>query len=468
MLPHDQRAGDRLEDPLRDRLDLLRAHEVTAGHDQLVAAEPGREVPAPELGTDPVRDLDEDGVALGVPERVVDLLEVVDVEVQQRHERPGPGRPGQREVEVVQEVGAVGQPGQRVVQGPVHQGRLGLLAQGDVLRLGGQVQHGSVRVPHRRGGHARPDGRAVGTQVALLHDRAGALAGEHGPEDVEAGVDVLRMGDLGERDATHLLGCAAHQLAHRRIDLEERAGPRHRTDRDQDHADRRVAEGLSEPLLDGDQPPLLLLGDPLVGQVTDGHEHGALVPPADRGVAHLGGHTPTSGPGRLLHRRLRDAGVADLRQPREDRARRGRVDQGREADAPQVRPVGEGRPGHGVGREDGAVGDAQDDHGAGAGLREGVEAGVGLREEIPVGQPLPPCVTPPARPGSRTVRHPWHDSGAASGPQRLAPTSTRTAQTSTWVSGIEESTGRSRAEAGIPRRSTAAPSAAIIAPLSVQ
>jgi len=45
---------------------------------------------------------------------------------------------------------------------------------------------------------------------------------------------------------------------------------------------------------------------------------------------------------------------------------------------------------------------------------------------------------------------------------------TRTSYSSTVSSGIDESTGRSSGDAGRPRRTTAAPRAAIIAPLSVQ
>src|SRR5438128_48594 len=63
--------------------------------------------------------LDEEVVADGVAERVVDHLEAVEVEEQHRHApRPAP-RPGQRLAQPVHEQAAVGQPRQRVVQGAV-------------------------------------------------------------------------------------------------------------------------------------------------------------------------------------------------------------------------------------------------------------------------------------------------------------------------------------------------------------
>jgi hypothetical protein len=67
-----------------------------------------------------------------VPERVVDLLEVVEVHEQQG-DRPGrPAVAGEGPLEVVAEQDPVRQPGQRVVQRVVDQLRLEALAVGDL------------------------------------------------------------------------------------------------------------------------------------------------------------------------------------------------------------------------------------------------------------------------------------------------------------------------------------------------
>jgi hypothetical protein len=78
-------------------------------------------------------DLEQQRVAGLVAERVVDELEAVDVEEEDRDgARAAAHAPAQREREAVAEQRAVGQPGQLVVQRAVGQVELGRPALGDV------------------------------------------------------------------------------------------------------------------------------------------------------------------------------------------------------------------------------------------------------------------------------------------------------------------------------------------------
>ena len=88
---------------------------------ELVSAEPGRGVGAAQAGADPRRDLDEQRIAGGVAERVVDALEVVDVEEDHRDARASLGAPPQPVLDLLAEERAVGEIGERVVVGLMRQ-----------------------------------------------------------------------------------------------------------------------------------------------------------------------------------------------------------------------------------------------------------------------------------------------------------------------------------------------------------
>ena len=83
-----------LEDPLGDggRLVFVR-HVLEQGH-ELVPAEAGEGVGAPQAGAEPLGHLDEELVADLVAQTVVDHLEAVEIDEQQRVCRAGAGGPG--------------------------------------------------------------------------------------------------------------------------------------------------------------------------------------------------------------------------------------------------------------------------------------------------------------------------------------------------------------------------------------
>ena len=95
---------------------LALAGEVLEQQGELVAAEPRDRVHRAQHRPQPLGQPGEQPVAGGVAERVVDLLEVVDVEEQHRDGRVRAPRAVERDAEAVEEQRAVGQAGQRVVQ----------------------------------------------------------------------------------------------------------------------------------------------------------------------------------------------------------------------------------------------------------------------------------------------------------------------------------------------------------------
>ena len=119
-------------DAVRELLGVDRRFHVGAHDDELVAAGAGREVRGAQHALEPLGERDEQVVAGRVAERVVDELEPVEVEEQDRDVRVRPGRAPQRPVERLEQERPVGETGERVVRGVVGQPVLELLAVGDV------------------------------------------------------------------------------------------------------------------------------------------------------------------------------------------------------------------------------------------------------------------------------------------------------------------------------------------------
>ena len=134
---------------------------------ELVAAEPGERVAAAQDGLQAARDLDQQLVAVVVPERVVDLLEAIEVDQQHRAEPVA----AQGALGAAMQERAVGQVGERVVQRLVAQLARGARhdpverAEEEHEPAGEQQEHlrdvGADRLGHRLVGeveleHARP------------------------------------------------------------------------------------------------------------------------------------------------------------------------------------------------------------------------------------------------------------------------------------------------------------------------
>ena len=118
--------GDRLleglQDPPADPQHPRLVGGVRQQDGELVTAEPGHRAGLPDRGGQPRPDLGQEQVALLVPEGLVDLLEVVEVEDHDgRALGPAVGDVVQGRGQAAPQVLAVRQPGERVVQGLVAQ-----------------------------------------------------------------------------------------------------------------------------------------------------------------------------------------------------------------------------------------------------------------------------------------------------------------------------------------------------------
>ena len=161
------RAGDRLrrdrgDDPVGDDLGVLELDLLE--HDrELVASDPADRVLGTNARRDALRDLDEHRVAGGVPEPVVDVLEVVEIEVQHGDRaRCPPARPV---LEALEQQRPVRKAGEWVVERPVRQLLLEPAAVGDLLEVAADLHRLAVvdrprRPPRRRPrARSRPGGR---------------------------------------------------------------------------------------------------------------------------------------------------------------------------------------------------------------------------------------------------------------------------------------------------------------------
>ncbi len=178
------------------------------------------------------------------PERVVDELEAVEVEVEDgEHPALVALRARDGELEVIHEERAVRQPGERVVEGVVVELLLGDAAVGDVLNLEDEVDALAVRVARERDAPVHPDLVPVLVDVALLHLRGGGAALEQLADVGERGAQIVRVRDGQEVGRQQLRLRVAENLAQAAVDL--KPAP---LGRDERHADGRVVEGAAEAL----------------------------------------------------------------------------------------------------------------------------------------------------------------------------------------------------------------------------
>ena len=132
-----------VDDAPRQRRRAFHAANRGLQHDEFVAAEARHKVRVAHDGAQPVGDRAQQRIAGRVPERVVHLLELVEIDEQHREVAVALHR-GQRELHLVVEEDAVRQAGQRVVARQMVDLRLGILALGHVLD-----QHDRAAALHR-------------------------------------------------------------------------------------------------------------------------------------------------------------------------------------------------------------------------------------------------------------------------------------------------------------------------------
>ena len=164
---------------------------------ELVAADARDRVDAPEAAAEALGHLDQQLVAVVVPEVVVDQLEPVEVEEEHRGELSPARGALERLLEPVHEQHPVRQSRQLVVEGPLHQLRLEGLVPADVPGIEDDPAHPGL-MEQVGPLHLEPAPRAVAVLPAKL-DRPGhaALLEQLGVE----GLRALRVPLVDERPA---------------------------------------------------------------------------------------------------------------------------------------------------------------------------------------------------------------------------------------------------------------------------
>ena len=119
-----ERDAELVEQALGDGQRVVRAVDVLAEDGELVAPDARRRVLGAQDAGDAPGDRDEQLVARGVAEAVVDVLEAVEVAEEHRRRDAVAARAGQRLAQPVLEQRAVREPGERVVQRLVREGDL--------------------------------------------------------------------------------------------------------------------------------------------------------------------------------------------------------------------------------------------------------------------------------------------------------------------------------------------------------
>ena len=209
---------------------LVGAADVLEQDRELVPAQPRGRVAGPQAAAQPPGDARQQLVAGGVPQGVVDRLEVVEVEEQDRDREGGAQLARQRVFDAVAEQRAVGQLGQRIVEGPVAQLLLERAALADIaerdddgLHLGRVEQVGAQGL-HEELGAVPPFQPPVGP---------GALPRTlHGLREQRRHLaEVVWVHEGGQPAADQLVGVAAERPARRGVRREDLPARVQREDR---------------------------------------------------------------------------------------------------------------------------------------------------------------------------------------------------------------------------------------------
>jgi hypothetical protein len=201
-----------LADAVSDQDHLALGGEVLEQKRELVAAEPRHGVHRAQQAAQSIAHDGQQPVARRVAARVVDLLEVVEIQEQHRELRPGPARALERDAQAVEEQSPIGQPGELVVERLMGELRLRALAHGRMsersVELGG-VEPGLDQVVLS----ALPDGAELELFVVVCgQEEDRDLRGRHAYV-LEQRHRVLRCG-VEKHAAARMI---EHRLCRRRI-----------------------------------------------------------------------------------------------------------------------------------------------------------------------------------------------------------------------------------------------------------
>ena len=186
----------------RDHRGILVGTDVAQEHDELVAAEP-RDVVLRAHDLAQARcDRAQQAIAGRMAERVVDLLELIEVDEQQRRQVRPVVRIRELALDFVLEADPVGQPGQLVEAREVIDARLRVASLGDVLH-----QHDGAAVGHRL---ERPLQRAPADVLRLQRGEFGCLGA------LDRGADCIGI-SCSQRPRA---GTGSNNVAHRGVTMD--------------------------------------------------------------------------------------------------------------------------------------------------------------------------------------------------------------------------------------------------------
>ena len=250
-------------------------------HRELVAAQTGEHIGLPQAGAQLVGDPDEQLVAGVVAQGVVDRLEAVEVEDQQRAGGAVAAALGDLGLHRGRESAAVQQAGERVVVDEVAHAALGEALLGHVH---GVDEHRGVTLAgavDQRHVHRDAQAAPVGGQQVRVAAEGRLVAPDERRDERAAGGRLVGRHDPGGGQPGHLLAGAAEHRRERVVDAHVAA-----VAVQQRHADRRVVERVGEALLALRRLALRAAG--LAGEPgeRDGHEG------AEQAADDEGDHAP--------------------------------------------------------------------------------------------------------------------------------------------------------------------------------
>ena len=156
-----------IDDAAGEACGIFAGMDVLLEHDEFVAAEAGDKILGPQHFAQAVGDRAQQLVAAGMAERVVDLLELVEVDEQQRRQLIGALLGGKQAADLVAEIDPVGQRGEFVVARQMADARFGVAPLGDVFQ-----EHDGAAAGHRL---ERPRQRTAAHRIGIGGDHVAGL-----------------------------------------------------------------------------------------------------------------------------------------------------------------------------------------------------------------------------------------------------------------------------------------------------
>ena len=182
---------------------------------ELVAAEARDRVGRAHRGLHALRRVDQQHVALRVAERVVDGLEVVEIEEDHGDRARVPAREHERVRHAIEKERAIRQPGERVVKCLMRELGLQRLALADVARVEHDAAHRGL-VEQIRSDHLDVAPSAIVVPHAPLRRRRHRALRQHGHEEAQRARHVVGVHEIGEALPFELVRLVSEDLQHGR------------------------------------------------------------------------------------------------------------------------------------------------------------------------------------------------------------------------------------------------------------